>query len=770
MRKAFAGPRPADRRVFVLLGAGLLALLLAPTNAAAAPPQVAATWVTGVSSTAATLRAEVSPGGPATGYHFEYLSAAAYQANLGAGLDGFAGASRIPPLDKSAGSGTTFRPVSQEPSGLAAETVYRYRVVAKNVDGVTVGPERVLTTKGGGGPLVLLDNRGWEMVSPVDKNGGEVQGFGGNAGGGVLQAATGGGAATYSSRSSFGEGGQGAPVASQYISRRSPTGWTVENVTAPLYSGAYGEDPDGVPYRLFSSQLDLGLLAGVPDLPLPGTGAPAGYANYYLRDGLGGLRSLLSQTDVAGVPVAPSEFRVSFAGASADLRHVVLSSCAALTPNAVEVPGVGGCEAASPNLYAWSGSGLRLVNVLPAQSFGTPPGRLAAPVGAISDDGSRIYWTDGTGLYLREGTRSAQVDSAVGGGGEFQLATPSGAVAFFTKAEHLYGYVAASEATVDLTPGGGVKGVLGAAADGSRVYFATAAGIFVAQGGGVAPVAAAPDTVNFPPSAGVARVSADGSRLLFVSTAELTPYDNLDANPKNPVRQAEVYLYNGAAAGLTCLSCIPTGERPSGSARIPGTVANGEGLAGTRIYRPRVMTAGGRRIFFESPDALVFQDTNQDWDVYEWEESGTGSCAKPQGCLQPISSGVAKDGATFVDASADGADVFFLTDDSLVKSDPGAVDLYDAREGGGFPEPPTPIPCEEDACQPLPSPPEDRSPGSLVPSTGNPPVSFPKAKKAKKGKGSGKKAKAKKRGSKKRGVRKAKSERRHGRGGNGEAR
>jgi hypothetical protein len=38
------------------------------------------------------------------------------------------------------------------------------------------------------------------------------------------------------------------------------------------------------------------------------------------------------------------------------------------------------------------------------------------------------------------------------------------------------------------------------------------------------------------------------------------------------------------------------------------------------------------------------------------------------------------------------------------------------------------VPCEEDACQPLPSPPEDPTPGTLVPSEGNPPVHFPKEK------------------------------------------
>jgi hypothetical protein len=34
------------------------------------------------------------------------------------------------------------------------------------------------------------------------------------------------------------------------------------------------------------------------------------------------------------------------------------------------------------------------------------------------------------------------------------------------------------------------------------------------------------------------------------------------------------------------------------------------------------------------------------------------------------------------------------------------------------------IVCEEDSCQPLPSPPEDPSPGTLVPSEGNPPIHF----------------------------------------------
>ena len=67
----------------------------------------------------------------------------------------------------------------------------------------------------------------------------------------------------------------------------------------------------------------------------------------------------------------------------------------------------------------------------------------------------------------------------------------------------------------------------------------------------------------------------------------------------------------------------------------------------------------------------------------------------------------------FIDASADGTDVFFLADDSLVSSDPGSVDVYDARIGGGFPDPPVPMPCVGDACQPLPPEPEDPHPGTV---------------------------------------------------------
>lgn len=137
-------------------------------------------------------------------------------------------------------------------------------------------------------------------------------------------------------------------------------------------------------------------------------------------------------------------------------------------------------------------------------------------------------------------------------------------------------------------------------------------------------------------------------------------------------------------------------------------------------YEPRAISSNGRREFFDTQAALVSEDTNNDSDVYEREERGEGSCTKAGGCVFLISSGRAEGGATFVDASADGSDVFFLTDGSLVPQDPGSVDLYDARVGGGFPAPPSPIPCVGDDCQPLPHEPEDPTPGTLRSHAGNP--------------------------------------------------
>jgi len=712
------------------------------SSAQAVVPTITAAWSEAVFSSTARLRAQINPNSLSTTYHFDYITKTAYDANIAAANEPFSGASRIPAAEAPVGSGSiVVTPSAQLLSGLASDTAYRYRAVAKNSSGTTNGEPLLFVTQGTGGSSTLADGRGWELVSPVDKNGGEIAAPGGLFGGGVLQAASQGGSVTYGSEASF-AGGQGAPPASQYIASRGGGGWVTQNITQPIFSGSYDATDQGVPYQLFSADLGRGILlngdhcrgegegCAVANPPLPGTNAPAGYQDYYLREGAS-FTALLGAQNAGFLALQPKAFDIHLAGASADLAHPVLSSCAALTANATQVPAGEGCNETKQNLYVWSsGSGLSLVNLKPGDTSGTPGASLAAQSGAVSSDGSRVYFDLEGNLYLRASGQTKQVDEDAGGGGAFQAASTDGSVAFFTKAEHLWRYTTASGHATDLTPSGGVKGVLGADAAGNYLYFQDEGALKLWHSGTTSTVAAGSqgsEEGDWLKKAATARVSADGTKLLFLSKAELTEFDNVDLTTKEA--DSEVYLYDASGATtLTCVSCNPTFERPAGPSSIPGSIANGTAEGSTNSYKPRVLSADGRRVFFDSKDALALSDTDNAPDAYEWEAQGEGSCTRPGGCITLLASGRDAGGSRFIDASADGSDAFFLTGGSLVKADPGATDLYDARVGGGFPEPIPPIACEGDACQPLPSPPVDPTLTTLLTGPGNPPVRFPKQK------------------------------------------
>ncbi len=356
---------------------GLVALLAlaatlaaASTASAAGPPQLGATWVTEVSAGSASFHGEVNPEGSATTYCFEYITDQSYQANVGAGHEAFTGAAKAPAGGSSSLGSTSpvFVVVSQHVSALKSATIYHYRLSATNGGGTTLSSSLTFTTREISGAFTLPDHRGLELVSPVNKNGGAIQGFGKNHGGDVLQAAASGpGAITYTSTSSFGGSeAQGAPQASQYISRRSADGWSTENITTPVLSGSYGNEPNGVPYQLFSPDLAAAVLLNgvhcrgegtdcpVANPPLPGTGAPAGYQDYYLRDNENGsFSAVLTDSNDSELKLSPEDFNLAFAGSSPDLRYLVLSTCAALTPAATEVAGTEGCDSDEPNLYEW---------------------------------------------------------------------------------------------------------------------------------------------------------------------------------------------------------------------------------------------------------------------------------------------------------------------------------------------------------------------------------------------------------------------------------
>ena len=276
-------------------------------------------------------------------------------------------------------------------------------------------------------------------------------------------------------------------------------------------------------------------------------------------------------------------------------------------------------------------------------------------------------------------------------------------------------------------------------AAGQMAFVGTLAGVDISDG---SQGSGRPSLVAAVPRHHLSRATADGEQLAFVATAPLTDYDNADVGSGEADR--EVYLYDAGTGKLICASCNPSGSRPRGAnlgskekplwtaAWIPGYQH--------QLYGRRLITANGGRLFFNSVDALGLRDVNGAQDVYQWEAPGTGDCetssssysAQNEGCVDLISSGQDQTDSEWVEASESGEDVFFRTEESLVKSDPGSVDIYDARVGGGFPEPTPKAACEGDSCQAPPPAPGFQSPASRsFNGPGNPKAQKPRCRKGK---------------------------------------
>ncbi len=717
-------------------------------------PVVRNEFVATVTSETATLGAEVTPRFRDTHYFFRY------------GLDTSYTSGRTPAEPGSdIGSGSSPEAVQTEVKNLTAGTVYHYQIVAVNELGTTYGPDRTFVTPSSSGPSALPDNRVWEQVSPREKNGGDIEGIFGSerdtGSGTPFQASPAGDSITYMSLAAFGDA-QGDPRASQYLSTRAPGGWSTRDITPPMVSATYGSAGHGAPYKAFSSDLLRGLLINgdikpIANLPLA-PDAPAGYQNYYLHSfSSENFEPLLTSTPATESSEA---FSMAFEGTTPDLSHVLFASEAALTPNTVD-------NGSGQNIYEWANGALEPVNVLPGgtPAPGAVVGSIILGIRSgsfegttISDDGSRVFWSYMDALYVHKaGGASVQVDASriggEGGHGLFRVASVDGSRVFFTdnqrltsnstalasageEGEDLYMFDVETgqltDITVDSNPedvnGASVQGTLGSSANGEYVYFVAKGDLvgagavsgennlymwhdgevrFIATlsrqdevGGEIAQKFGLANDWN--PSLGrrTVRVSPSGEFVVFMSSASLKTsnfpdsYDNRDLASGRP--DEEVYFYGAGSGSLVCVSCNPSGGRPIGPSNIPaGTHAEGGGNAsgGKSVYQPRVLSENGSRVFFETEDALVPQDTNGQIDVYEYEN----------GHDYLISGGKSDEESSFVDASANGSDVFFVTRQQLVPEDTdNLVDLYDARENGGFPQVPVPSPpCGGEGCRPL---------------------------------------------------------------------
>ena len=413
----------------------------------------------------------------------------------------------------------------------------------------------------------------------------------------------------------------------------------------------------------------------------------------------------------------------------------------------------------------------------------------------ISSDGSRAFWTDlnTNNMYISEdvGTpseKTLQIDASQaggpGGGGHFWTASGDGSKVFFTDSEtadltsntvsgsgvNLYEYevnptVGQPGVLQDLTPvaEAGVEGIVGADKNGEYVYFVAtgrlssnetvdhqtatsgADNLYVLHDdenpvfvGSLSPrdyseaepfrkAGAGNYFGDWQPGVGhrTAEVTPDGKNLVFMSKASLTGYPNEGIE--------EVYVYDADDNRLSCVSCNPDGTAPEQNEMTENGLNVGAFLPinWSNTELPRWISSNGGRVFFDSEEPLVPQDTNDRQDVYEWEREGEGSCTQPNGCVYLLSGGVNESASWLEGVSTSGSDVFIATRAKLTPEDQNEnFDLYDVRVDGV--EAVLPPACTGTGCQGLPAPPPTFAtpPSVTFEGVGNfpPPVSAPAVK------------------------------------------
>lgn len=701
--------------------------------------------VSAVGTREATLEVAVDPKGSAATAFFEYGTAPCVEG----------GCARTE--QENLGSGEAAAAIAARLTTLAPSTTYFFRAVAANGVGVSASEERSFATQGDpvsppvGCPneavRTLLDRRlpdcrAYEMVSPVDKEGADIKALPEVSGAPTAldQSAPDGGSFTYSTFGAF-AAPVGNPWDSQYLAVRGGGGWSTINLTPPRE----GADRSAAnEFKFFTQDLSRSWMvhSGGPSLA---PGGPSPDPTLYERETASGRYvpvNTVEQSDfVLRTPSTPIEFQGQGGGRTvfrvpvgASRTYRIFEATAgrmtqvSLLPDGTPYPldsTVGG--------FAGGGGG---------------GGQYAPKAGAVSADGSDIYWTGRGPNSLTAGPIFVRVDgretrsvseTAANGNARFWTAATDGSRALFSfvggEADgELYEYSLAGRSSERIC--GEFVGLVGGGEDLAIFYFVSleaiggqgSAGLpnlYVDDGGRIELVATlspddvddsnpkVPSPVSRVPFLHLAAVSGDGEVVVFNSRGEPTGYDNRDAVTGE--RDNEVYRYDTVGSRLDCLSCDPTGARPQGRELVisDGLVKGFRSAAQvpawqTPLMDPGVIAADGARVFFDADGPLLPRDTNGRRDVYEWEEPGVGGCAvggsdfspRNGGCLALVSTGTDPLASEFLDADETGGNVFFATGQSLVGSDRGSIDVYDAREFGGFAEPPGAIPaCEGDACQ-----------------------------------------------------------------------
>jgi hypothetical protein len=708
------------------------------------PPQISTVRARNATQTSVSLEAAIDPSGFTTSYRFEWGAGEGYGHEIPAEFEPTIGNGREPIR------------VTAKVSGLAAATVYHYRVVATNTARgatTTASSDHWLETLNSCG---LPDGRCLEMVSPNQPGSLALPGEATSALEINFQASRDPGSINYESEPGLPANNHGSEVI--YTASRGSSGWsaaqTSPDIIEPNQNGA-----SAIPSFIegFAPDLSCGLIKSNQQLtaqPAAKLTTEAGGVNLYRRNSDGSYTLITSLVpEVLGandfVPV----------GMSKDCSRIFFTTSA-------HYPGVSAVSGSV--LYEWNEGDLQAVDTAPGISGEEEVKAKPAAFNAVSQDGGVVFFTGERlvgGNPAEVGTEAvfARIDgdytvdvslsqtATPDEGATYQGASADGSRVYFvanagltaessTEGTDLYEYDLVTEELTDITvshePGGAQAGgvfnsstriaLVGAADDGSRVYFIAEGRLQPGHGPTLAENKAAGtiSLYDYAPASGNAhfiaaidgnqykleplvilgagthttsRVSPDGRYLLFQSATNLTNYVSGGGN--------EAYLYDAAGGEdrLTCVSCRQDGQHT--------VFAGSEHLVRfSSAARPKLQAFplslverdGEPLVFFASRDKLAEGGVEGEENIYEWAHSqvfaisteGPAGTSAAQTTLDPL---------RFVGASADGTDLYFTNSAALNWEDPEALRaVWDARVGGGFAPDPAPVVCQatqEGSCQ-----------------------------------------------------------------------
>jgi hypothetical protein len=695
------------------------------------PPVVDQVSAAHLSETEGALRATVDSNGAATKYVFTLEEE-------GSGEPRVVGEGTVPAT-------ALATPVTAALTGLRPGASYRFEVEVSNVKGTAAGEGSFATYADApfatgscpneglrmGPSSALPDCRAFELVTPADTNGRPVRGGGypshmfsspnSSLDGNALTFMTEGGALP-------GTNGTGSLDGDRYRATRGATGWSTSQFGP---TGAETETP-----RTLGTSPDQGFgfweASGEGTAVIGGIGNNTRYIQY--PDGhseLVGLGSLGEDPRAVGHLITENATHVIFQTESTP-GHPAIQ----LEPNAPP----GGTEA----VYDRTSDGVtHVVSLLPPDDTTPPAGEDATFVGASIDGAGIAFRIDGS-LYLR---RNNDTTFEIGKNVAFAGVSEGGRRIFYMQGGNLLAFDADSGEVINFTNTGNAV-VVNVAPSGNKAYFVSTTAIAAAEENpnGALPLPGQRNLylseegqIRFvgavtkrdvegevisgeglvdglglwsttaqggkKPSVDPSRVNPTGSVLVFQSRADLDGHA-ADTDP-------QIYRYDSEANRLHCISCNPTKTVEGGGASLETFGAVGTALPpiGSMVLISNI-TPDGKRAVFESKEALVSTDNDGVQDVYEWEESGVGSCTRAGGCVYLLSSSHSADENFLFGMSRNADDVFFVTRDVLVGGDNDLASVYDARVGGGFPIAPEGT-CIGEACRPgMTSAPALTSPGS----------------------------------------------------------